>query len=176
MNHMFAVRCIRRLWRLGQRRRRHQVRAFFSHPFSSSGSWCRYDTKKMITVCIGMSMWTSWPQVGLPDRVAWQRPRLPPSSPPYRPGLLDQASYLFLLCMNLYNMAWLLTILTRFEARIWKLWLRDLFIIGPESDHWECLSLTHSLTHWLTHSLLFSKLDWCDPDVWRCQLKTCWGC
>ena len=84
--------------------------------------------KKMITVCIGMSMWTSWPQVGLPDRVAWQRPRLPPSSPPYRPGLLDQASYLFLLCMNLYNMAWLLTILTRFEAIIWKLWSRDLFI------------------------------------------------
>ena len=27
--------------------------------------------------------------------------------------------------------------------------------IGPESDHWECLSLTQSLTN----SLLFSKLD-----------------
>ena len=27
--------------------------------------------------------------------------------------------------------------------------------IGPESDHWECLSVTHSLTD----SLLFSKLD-----------------
>ena len=48
-------------------------------------------------------------------------------------------------------------------------------IIGPESDHWECLSLTDSLTHSLTNSLLFSKLDWCDPGVWRCQLKTCWG-
>ena len=35
-----------------------------------------------------------------------------------------------------------------------------------------CHSLTFSLTHWL----LFSKLDWCDPGVWRCQLKTCWGC
>ena len=34
-------------------------------------------------------------------------------------------------------------------------------------------SLANSLTHWLTHSLLFSKLDWCDPGVWRCQLKTC---
>ena len=33
------------------------------------------------------------------------------------------------------------------------------FFIGPESDHWLCLSLTHSLTNWLTHSLLFSKLD-----------------
>ena len=44
--------------------------------------------------------------------------------------------------------------------------------IGPESDH--CLLL--SLTHWLTDSLLFSKLDWCDPGVWRCLLKTCWGC
>ena len=27
----------------------------------------------------------------------------------------------------------------------------------------------------LTHSLLFSKLDWSDPGVWRCQLKTCWA-
>ena len=48
--------------------------------------------------------------------------------------------------------------------------------IGPESDHWECLSVTHSLTDSLTDSLLFSKLDWCDPGMWRCQLKTCWGC
>ena len=44
--------------------------------------------------------------------------------------------------------------------------------IGPESDH--CLPL--SLTHWLTNSLLFSKLDWCNPGVRRCQLKTCWCC
>ena len=42
------------------------------------------------------------------------------------------------------------------------------FIIGPESDHWLCLSLTH----WLP----FSKLDWCDPGMWRWQLKTCWSC
>ena len=27
------------------------------------------------------------------------------------------------------------------------------FIIGPESDHWPCLSLTDWLTHSLTHSL-----------------------
>ena len=40
--------------------------------------------------------------------------------------------------------------------------------IRPEPDHWLCLSLTDSL--------LFSELDWCDPGVWRCQLKTCWGC
>ena len=33
----------------------------------------------------------------------------------------------------------------------------------------------HSLTDSLTHSVTFSKLDWCDPGVWRCQLKTCWG-
>ena len=30
--------------------------------------------------------------------------------------------------------------------------------------------------HWLSDSLTFSKLDWCDPDVWRWQLKTCWDC
>ena len=35
--------------------------------------------------------------------------------------------------------------------------------------------VTNSLTNWLTHSLLFSRLDWCDPSVWRCLLKTCWG-
>ena len=48
----------------------------------------------------------------------------------------------------------------------------NILFIGPESDHWLCLSLTHSLTHWL----LFSKLDWCDPGVWKCLIKTCWGC
>ena len=32
-----------------------------------------------------------------------------------------------------------------------KYWL--FLFIGPESDHWQCLSLTDSLTHWLTHSL-----------------------
>ena len=35
-------------------------------------------------------------------------------------------------------------------------------IIGPESDHWQCLSLTDSLTNSLIHWLPFSKLDWCD--------------
>ena len=28
----------------------------------------------------------------------------------------------------------------------------------------------------LTHSVTFSKLHWCDPGMWRWQLKTCWGC
>ena len=27
-----------------------------------------------------------------------------------------------------------------------------------------------------SHSVLFSRLDWYDSGVWRCQLKTCWGC
>ena len=31
----------------------------------------------------------------------------------------------------------------------------------------------HQLTH---YSVLFSKLDWCDPGVWRWQLKTRWCC
>ena len=54
-----------------------------------------------------------------------------------------------------------------------KLYLRALWIfIGPESDHWLCLSLTKSLTN----SLPFSKLDWCDPCMWRWQLKACWSC
>ena len=37
-------------------------------------------------------------------------------------------------------------------------------------------SLVMLVSDWLTHSLLFSKLDWCDPGVWRCELKTSWGC
>ena len=36
--------------------------------------------------------------------------------------------------------------------------------------------VTNSLPNSLTDSVTFSKLDWCDPGVWRCQLKTCWGC
>ena len=38
------------------------------------------------------------------------------------------------------------------------------------------LSLTHWLTDSLTHSVTFSKLDWCDPGVWRYLFKTWWGC
>ena len=34
----------------------------------------------------------------------------------------------------------------------------DVFI-GPESDHWQCLSLTDSLTHSLTHSRLVNLID-----------------
>ena len=32
-------------------------------------------------------------------------------------------------------------------------------IIGPESDHWLCLSLTNRLTDWLTHSCLVNLID-----------------
>ena len=31
--------------------------------------------------------------------------------------------------------------------------------IGPESDHWECLSLTHSLPNSLTHCCLVNLID-----------------
>ena len=34
-----------------------------------------------------------------------------------------------------------------------------IFIIGPESDHWECLSLTNSLTHSLTDCCLVNFID-----------------
>ena len=30
-----------------------------------------------------------------------------------------------------------------------QVWFNMIFV-GPESDHWQCLSLTDSLTHWLT--------------------------
>ena len=33
------------------------------------------------------------------------------------------------------------------------------FIIGPESDHWQCLSVTPSLTHSLTHCCLVNLID-----------------
>ena len=55
----------------------------------------------------------------------------------------------------------------------WMELIRQHIIIGPESSSLFTL-VTHSLTDWLTHWLLFSKLYWCDPGVWRCQLKTFW--
>ena len=33
------------------------------------------------------------------------------------------------------------------------------FFIGAKSDHWLCLSLTHSLTDSLTHSCLVNLID-----------------
>ena len=49
-----------------------------------------------------------------------------------------------------------------FDTKIERARARYTFI-GPESDHWLCFSLTDSLP--------FSKLDWCDPGMWECQLK-----
>ena len=41
-------------------------------------------------------------------------------------------------------------------------------------------SLAMLVSNWLpnllTDWLLFSKLYWCDPGMWRCLLKTCRGC
>ena len=34
-----------------------------------------------------------------------------------------------------------------------------IFFIGPQSDHWQCLSVTHSLTHPLTDSCLVNLID-----------------
>ena len=34
----------------------------------------------------------------------------------------------------------------------------QIIFIGPESDHWECLSVTDSLTHSLTHSCLVNLI------------------
>ena len=34
-----------------------------------------------------------------------------------------------------------------------------MFFIGPESDHWLCLSLTPYLTHSLTHCCLVNLID-----------------
>ena len=38
-----------------------------------------------------------------------------------------------------------------------------LLFMGPEPDHWQPLLVTNSLTN----SEAFSRLDWCDPVVWR---------
>ena len=77
----------------------------------------------------------------------------------------------------------------KIEGRAFKLWWRryikkmwtfgnwplicTLFLSDPSPIiGYACQWLPNSLTN----SLLFSKLDWCDPGVWRCLLKTCWGC
>ena len=38
---------------------------------------------------------------------------------------------------------------------------------------WVRSSLATNVIHSLFLSLLFSSLDWCDPCMWGCQLKTC---
>ena len=58
-------------------------------------------------------------------------------------------------------------------------WIEGIINILVEFHHFyrtRVRSLGMLVSDWLTNSLLFSNLDWCDPDVWRCQLKTCWGC
>ena len=46
----------------------------------------------------------------------------------------------------------------KISSKICSGWLQLIFI-GAESDHWLCLSVTHSLTHSLTNSVTLSKLD-----------------
>ena len=36
---------------------------------------------------------------------------------------------------------------------------KPVIFIGPESDHWECFSLTPELTNSLTHSCLVNLID-----------------
>ena len=52
--------------------------------------------------------------------------------------------------LSFYNYSFTLNII----SFCWKV-----LFIGPESDHWQCLSLTHSLTDWLTHSCLVNLID-----------------
>ena len=44
------------------------------------------------------------------------------------------------------------------RTRSYALQVETIFI-GPESDHWECLSVTHSLTHSLPNSCLVNLID-----------------
>ena len=85
-------------------------------------------------------------------------------------GVAKNSTNLWFLCNKWQKLDWLGGF--DFQFYILSQPPGTVFFIGPESDHWECLSVTHSLPN----SVLFSKLDWCDPGVWRCQLKTCWGC
>ena len=57
-----------------------------------------------------------------------------------------------------------------FNKYIIMLWFRKVFY------QTRVRSLAALVTHWLTNWLTLSKLDWCDPGVRRCQLKTCWCC
>ena len=42
------------------------------------------------------------------------------------------------------------------------------------SEHF-CWTQVRSLAIFVSDQLT-DWLDWCDPCVWRCRLKTCWGC
>ena len=50
----------------------------------------------------------------------------------------------------------------------WSCWILP-FFIGPESDHWLCLSVTNWLTHWLPNSRLVNLMPAEDTTAWWCQ-------
>ena len=49
--------------------------------------------------------------------------------------------------------------LAKYQNFFQNLWFVNVIIIGPESDHWQFLSLTHWLTHWLTKCRLVNLID-----------------
>ena len=67
------------------------------------------------------------------------------------------------------------------DGKQWE-WIKDIIGFGKIKFNYRTrvrslfTLVTDSLTNRLTHWLLFRKLYWCDPGVWRCQLKTCWCC
>ena len=71
-----------------------------------------------------------------------------------------------LLCLSLFRIGWderTSTLLIPW-CHFWsfespKTLGYDLIFIGPESDHWECLSVTDSLTHWLTNCCLVNLIN-----------------
>ena len=75
----------------------------------------------------------------------------------YHFALFSTRSYTIVIFCSITLPNWLLVFSCFYRTRVRSL---------------SCL-VSNSLTNWL---LPFSKLDWCDPGVWRCQLKTCWGC
>ena len=63
--------------------------------------------------------------------------------------------YIYFLPLSKDSSMW-----TRVQGDFFK-WAPPEFaiFIGPESDHWQCLSVTPSLTHSLTHSCSVNLID-----------------
>ena len=154
---------------------RYRAKAFFieliggstshTHPASISATalnrfWLQ-NTKKIV-LCI-----SKWARITLKEILNHQL--LTSGHHPQMSRSLFSRALICIICAAFLNVI----ILSNQNVQIYLKWCKSILVfIGPESDHWLCLSVTH----WLTHSLLFSKLDWCDPGVWRYQLKTCSYC
>ena len=97
---------------------------------------------------VGEGVWRVW---NLVCKAVWKKLKIAfLSEEPF----MEQISFTICIIKQIFGEVFISHI-----QLVLNIFIISCLFIGPESDHWECLSLTHSLTDWLTDSCLVNLID-----------------